>query len=473
MERQGKPSGPAAARARRMALIATALAALAAVALSLASLVSCAGLPSRSSPYDGAWLSEAFGYRAEIRGSRIELYDISLAGSTRLMAGRITGDKIELSGIPGLPLSGRLTLEGPSLRMALNETIHYDFIGLPGGSVLPPPVPKTPVGNFDALAATFAERYAFFGARGVDWEARVAKLRPKAASVKDDRELFALLSELISPLDDSHVGLYDLRGGEYSPASPIPWEGSAQRFVDTIKASYLAVPPTKAAGGKLAWGRLKAGPAYMVLTGMEGYANEETDPGARAKAEAAALDDGLDRALSAAAGAPGLILDLRFNGGGYDAHALRVAARFARERKLAYTRGIPKGGAPGAVESFYIEPAQAKPCWTGPLVVLVSKRTTSAAETLCLCLGALPGTTFVGETTNGAFSDMLYKRLPNGWLFTLSNEEYRDSRGICHEGKGIEPDVAAPMDLGAAAEGRDPALDAAIALIAGRAHTMP
>lgn len=457
-----------AARARRRPAIAAPLAALGALFLA-----SCAGLPSRDSPYDGSWVSEAHGYRAEISGSRIALYDVSRAGSTRLMAGRIAGDRVELAGIPGLPFSGRLTLEGAGLRMALNETIHFDFRRLPEGSVLPPPAPDTSEGNFDALAATFAERYAFFGARDVDREARVAALRPRAAAVKDDRELFALLSELVSPLDDSHVGLYDLRGGEYAPASPIPWEASAQRFVDAIKSGYLAAPPEKAAGGKLAWGRLRAGPAYVVLTAMEGYANEVADPEARTRAEAAALDEGLDRALASAAGAPALVLDLRFNGGGYDAHALRVAARFARERTLAYSRGIPKGGSPEAVESFYVEPVQGRPSWTGPLVVLVSRRTTSAAEVLCLCLAALPGTTLVGETTNGAFSDMLYKRLPNGWLFTLSNEEYRDSKGVCHEGRGIRPDLAAPMDLGAAAAGRDPALDAAIALIASRPHTMP
>jgi hypothetical protein len=439
-----------------------------AAALSLASLVSCAGLPSRTSPHDGSWLSEAHAYRAEIRGSRIELYDVSEAGSTKLMSGRIEGDRVALTGIPGLPFSGRLAQEGAELRIALNETIHIDFRRLPEGSALPPAVPDTPEGNFDALAATFAERYAFFDARGVDWGARVAALKAKAASAGDDRELFALLSGLLSPLDDSHVGLYDMRGGEYAPASPIAWEGSAQRFVDTIKTGYLAAAPEKAAGGKLAWGRLKAGPAYVVLTAMEGYANEVSDPGARAEAEAKALDEGLDRALAAAAGAPGLILDLRFNGGGYDAHALRVAARFARERTLGYSRSIPKGGAPDASEDFYVEPARDRPSWTGPLVVLVSRRTTSAAEVLCLCLGALPGTTFVGETTNGAFSDMLYKRLPNGWIFTLSNEEYRDHEGRCFEGRGIEPGIAAPMDLGAAALGCDPALDAAVALIADR-----
>jgi len=470
MEEHRKPLRFTTSQARRRppiaAVFATLAATLAAV-LSLASLVSCAGLPSRDSPYDGSWLSEAHGYRAEISGSRIALYDVSRAGSTRLMAGRISGDRVELAGIPGLPLSGRLAVEGPGIRLALNETIHFDFKRLPAGSALPPPAPDTPEGNFDALAATFSERYAFFDARGVDWEARVAALRPRAAAAKGDRELFALLSELVSSLDDSHVGLYDLQGGEYAPASPIAWEGSAQRFVDAIKSDYLAAPPGKAAGGKLAWGRLRAGPAYVVLTAMEGYANEVTDPEARAKAEAAALDEGLDRALAAAAGAPALVLDLRFNGGGYDAHALRVAARFARERTLAYSRRIPKGGSPAAAESFFIEPARARPSWNGPLVVLVSRRTTSAAEVLCLCLAALPGTSFVGETTNGAFSDMLYKRLPNGWIFTLSNEEYRDSRGVCHEGRGIAPDVAAPMDLRAAAEGRDPALDAAIALIAG------
>jgi len=78
-----------------------------------------------------------------------------------------------------------------------------------------------------------------------------------------------------------------------------------------------------------------------------------------------------------------------------------------------------------------------------------------------MCLGELPGVTLVGEATRGAMSDMLYKRLPNGWVYTLSNQEYRARDGLCYEASGYPPDIAAPMDSEAALSGSDPGLDAA------------
>ena len=70
-----------------------------------------------------------------------------------------------------------------------------------------------------------------------------------------------------------------------------------------------------------------------------------------------------------------------------------------------------------------------------------SAATVSAAEILVLCLRALPNVTHLGDTTRGALSDMLWKRLPNGWTVSLSNEVYADADGRLWEGKGIPPEV--------------------------------
>ena len=66
---------------------------------------------------------------------------------------------------------------------------------------------------------------------------------------------------------------------------------------------------------------------------------------------------------------------------------------------------------------------------------------------------------------------MLGKTLPNGWLFTLSNEVYRDSLGVSHEAVGRAPEVAVPVfslaDLNA---GRNSALDKALTLLGSTVH---
>jgi carboxyl-terminal processing protease len=53
----------------------------------------------------------------------------------------------------------------------------------------------------------------------------------------------------------------------------------------------------------------------------------------------------------------------------------------------------------------------------------------------------LPNVTHVGTHTRGAFSDVLTRRLPNGWSLGISNEVYTDPQGQVWEGRGVEPDV--------------------------------
>ena len=46
----------------------------------------------------------------------------------------------------------------------------------------------------------------------------------------------------------------------------------------------------------------------------------------------------------------------------------------------------------------------------------------------------------IGTPTGGALSDALEKELPNGWHFTISNEQYTDTQGKLYESTGIPPD---------------------------------
>ena len=69
----------------------------------------------------------------------------------------------------------------------------------------------------------------------------------------------------------------------------------------------------------------------------------------------------------------------------------------------------------------------------------------------------------IGEHTQGVFSDVLVRRLPNGWTFGLPNEVFRTAQGATFDGPGIPPDIAvavfADEDVKA---GRDPAIERAL-----------
>ena len=68
------------------------------------------------------------------------------------------------------------------------------------------------------------------------------------------------------------------------------------------------------------------------------------------------------------------------------------------------------------------------------------------------------------------FSDVLVRRLPNGWRFGLPNEIYLTKDGQAFDGAGVPPDIAVPIfpaeDL---SNGRDSVLDKALVLLSPKA----
>jgi C-terminal processing protease CtpA/Prc len=107
--------------------------------------------------------------------------------------------------------------------------------------------------------------------------------------------------------------------------------------------------------------------------------------------------------------------------------------------------------------------------WRGPVVELIGRHSVSAAETFTQALmGRQPAIARIGENTQGVFSDVLGRRLPNGWRFGLPNELFLTGEGTSFDGEGVPPTIAVPTFAAAdLAAGRDPGLDRAIAVIEG------
>ena len=80
------------------------------------------------------------------------------------------------------------------------------------------------------------------------------------------------------------------------------------------------------------------------------------------------------------------------------------------------------------------------PSYGKSVYILTSSYSVSAAETMILSTLNFPNFKKVGATTRGAFSNLLEKKLPNGWAYTLSNEIYESINGKVYEAIGIPPD---------------------------------
>jgi C-terminal processing protease CtpA/Prc len=78
-------------------------------------------------------------------------------------------------------------------------------------------------------------------------------------------------------------------------------------------------------------------------------------------------------------------------------------------------------------------------------VELIGPLTISAGETFTQALmGRSPHVMRIGENAQGVFSDVLSRKLPNGWGFG-PNEVFRTKRGTTFDAVGVPPDIAVPV----------------------------
>ena len=296
-------------------------------------------------------------------------------------------------------------------------------------------------------ADTFAAYYPRSAERKLDWPARKAAALAQVGPRATDAQLWAALSGLIAGLDDPHVELHgsvegaqrDLEPGEaptlnrVHAADPQGEERAwLQAYREGILTGILQGRGRQTANNRVFWGRVDD-IGYLNVVTMGAFARNAAPDDPRP------LDQVLDEAMAAFAGAKAVIVDVSNNRGGYDTVGQRIAARFAAQPRAAYAK-VPVG-AKAPPQPVKIEPASAVR-FTGPVYLVTSDITVSAGETFTLMMKALPNVTQVGGTTRGAFSDQLPKPLPNGWTMALPAELYKGPEGQDLEGRGLVPEVA-------------------------------
>jgi hypothetical protein len=302
---------------------------------------------------------------------------------------------------------------------------------------------------FETFTRTMAEHYAFFRERKVDWPAAVARARSRLPSVTDDRAFYQILHEMVAPLGDAHTDVtatnLNLRLRNYR---------QTERSLDpelVLRLRRLAPPGivgdtlTFYDDGRLGFGWLPDSVGYLRVNLLYGFAGT-----GRFEDDSVALERTLDLVMPRAARARKLVLDLRVNGGGYDALARLLVSHFTargypaliKRARVPAPGGAPRYTPPTTVR---VEPAP-RHRFLGPMAILTGIHTLSAGEVLTLMLmGRRPRPIRVGEPTHGIFADELVRRLPNGWKFQLTSERYTTPAGASFEGPGIPPDVVVPV----------------------------
>lgn len=182
--------------------------------------------------------------------------------------------------------------------------------------------------------------------------------------------------------------------------------------------------------------------------------------------------------LPGIATAKGLVLDVRANGGGNSANGDRIltmltSGTFPSQRW--WTRKyLPAYRAWGMAESVHESTAlltgDGERAFKGPIVLLVGPRTYSAAEDFTAAfLGAKRGRV-IGEPTGGSTGQPLRIALPGGGVARICTKRNVLADGTEFVGTGIRPDVVVETTFEDVRAGRDPVLDAAVALLTGEAR---
>ena len=164
---------------------------------------------------------------------------------------------------------------------------------------------------------------------------------------------------------------------------------------------------------------------------------------------------------------PGLIIDLRYNGGGSEGLALDFAGYFFDEDiVLSTTSYYNRRTGQFEPQGLPTRITPAPSLFDGPLAVLVSPDCVSACEGFAYALNQGGRSTVVGHApTAGAFGEVGRGQygLPGGFSlqFPTGRPETPDGK-VLIEGEGVVPDVIVPVTVDSALGRSDAVLDAAV-----------
>jgi hypothetical protein len=422
----------------------------------------------------GLWATEGYGFVFDVRADSVTTFEVTKVSCIVDLRARTT--------TPPPGAIGAFTLATPPITFSIlpgkspaDARVHVPYAASDmimrridrKPAVCDTPTPDTPQSNFDVFAQTWAEQYPFFAEKKMDWAAVVAANRARVTSSTTPEQLFDIISGMIAPLEDAHSSINATSinkrfgGVRRSPSFLAPGERE-QGYA--LIAAHLTTPLRSFCQGRVEFGMLAPDVGYLRIRGFGGYTADGSY-----ESGLVALEAALDTTLANARGWKGLVIDVRLNNGGADPYGIAIARRLTATPYTAYAkqaRSDPVDATKWTAEQPSVVQPSTRPSFRGPIVELIGIQSISAAETFTQALmNRQPKVTRVGETTQGVFSDVLGRALPNGWRFGLANERFV-TNGKSYDHTGIAPGIVVESFTPAArATGRDAAVERALTLL--------
>lgn len=267
-----------------------------------------------------------------------------------------------------------------------------------------------------------------------------------SASTEQDRLVRVFRYELL--LGDStralHLTLADAKGQR--------WKVELERATPSKRADFTVKPP-------FSWRMLPGNIAYVELNDFSSDACSRQ------------FLENFDQITAAKA----IIFDVRENGGGNSDVGWDILGTLTKEpfdTTRWFTRKyVPAfrawGRAQGVESGSSTWQANSSRHYAGPVLVLTSARTYSAAEDFAAVFKQMKRGAIVGEPTGGSTGQPLMIRLPGGIQARICSKHDQLADGTEFVGKGIMPDLAAKPTVAGIQAGKDEVLEAALGHLAG------
>lgn len=295
---------------------------------------------------------------------------------------------------------------------------------------------------FDRVWQAFDREYALFAIKPrVNWPKLREEFRARAERATDHRELAAIISAMLDHLQDLHV--YVRVDGDY-----VQGYSRKRPLNANTKALQHLLGPLKPAGKDIEWARTEDGIGYISVDGLR---DEE-------------LPATFEKTLQQMEGTRGLILDLRFNGGGAEPLAQPIAGCFLdRPRIYAQSqfRNGPRHTDLGPKYQREVRPSK-RWYYEGPVIALQGQKTMSSAEAFVLMLAQCPHVTTMGDRTAGSSGNPRQINAGAGIVVNLPRWIAMDPDAKPFETVGVQPDVVVNAAAADFTETSDPVLSAAL-----------